>query len=1052
MDDALKGLVAEPTADISDLAKPSKVPPASTVTPPKQLSAPPSLDSKHPVWSAFLDDLRGIANDTKDAWQQVALSDYPEAVLMQGPILGEGLGKMAVGGIAGLLGGGADAVRRVEESPPIIPQNSVSRLMQQVAAAPFKAMHAAGSAVAEKTNSPALGVVTEVALNLLVPGPKGAKIAKAMRDPKAAAGEAAVAKDPVLAAVARADKSPNPLGDLIQAGKPAAEAAPTKPVASPADLRQELSKVSGSIVADKISMWKVWNRALEKLSDTDREALHHHREDPSVPLSPEAKAAYEKVWKPIADQYHETLTSLQKEGYAVEGEIPSPAGPAPNLAVRIVKGVGGAFDWMAKGGQGGGGGKLRTGKLGSEWGRKLVALEEAPSFSLASDNAVEDAAYLSPRELERAASKAQSGGIRAQIKDGEVRLVDLHRQNDSAVIAFADGKKVGTLFYQKNHAGPANVEVASAYRRRGVASAMYDLAERVGGKFLAEDTVRSAAGVAFRAARTESGSKSKLLPTRHVAHIGDETVAAFKEGDAAELGPTSGLKSVNGQRVFESADGKRYIVKQATTKEIEAATKKADGKGVEYYKDLPTNYAWKYTELLKTKRARDLVESLKKSPLFQQLGTQDKGRAATLGWKPTALPQFRDWFFDPRIREMLDDLHGEGRKPNWMRAVDKIFIQPLFVFPQMHMRNESNLFFVERGAIGTARSLASLPAEARLAIQDVGTMSPEYMAMLRSGTNMMRASVFARKFDRQMSLMFRDRLRQDPMLKKVAMATVRAPERVLDSVMENFSNPILWGSHDVATMMSIRSKMAKGKSFEEALHETERYSVSYKQRSRLFGEDSEGMLGRLGRTMEQIGRVGGLFYRYRSDKLRAHAARIADMVTFSRNVPLKTRLQCADQLLMQGLLTYVYYPAMSAVWQGVFNNPNARLRPAGFSSDIYKLQQWLQGNAEAQDFLADVFSFGPQIEMPVELLANRNLFTGQRIYGDDERAEGLPTYLAERVPQVATVSRLARDKMTGQQALGEQVGVSIPSKKRLERERKRDERKKKQALRKESLD
>lgn len=583
-------------------------------------------------------------------------------------------------------------------------------------------------------------------------------------------------------------------------------------------------------------------------------------------------------------------------------------------------------------------------------------------------------------------------------------------------------------------------------------------------------TAEEAKSLAGRLQKDEAWSQDKFSvdevvtrpAERHVAHLGrgdDGRITVFRDGDATDLGPKK-ISTQDEKTFITDKDGRTFKLDQATTKEIETATSKEGKGGVQYYKDLPANYAHRYLELLKVKRARDIVEGLKKSPLFQELATQDPQVALDKNWRPTTLPQFRGWHFDPRIREMLDDFHGEGAPGSaWLRVINNAFIKPMFAIPFMHMRNEITWHFKERGLVSTVTHIPEIYRDAKAAIADVTAMTPEYLQYMRQGANMMRGKVFAQKFDGQMQKMFANRVLREQFFLRYAKATGRAPMKVLDVVMDNFSNPTLWGSHDVALMMSLRRQQRNGKSFAQALEHSERLGITYQARSRAFGRDSAGALGEAGRTMELVGRTAGLFWRYRTDELRAYYNTLHDLVVGSKDHPIKTRIEAADQLAMIGFLAFVYYPVMSKVWQSVFHNPAVKVNPAGSAKEVVKLQQWLSGNIEAQEFLNDVFSFGPAISVPYQMATNRDTFSGRRIYGDDPRAEGAGNFLLDQIPLVADANKLRTGKKTPQQTLAAQVGVSVKTPKQAEaaklREQKRSKRLsdlKRGALRRESLE
>jgi hypothetical protein len=166
------------------------------------------------------------------------------------------------------------------------------------------------------------------------------------------------------------------------------------------------------------------------------------------------------------------------------------------------------------------------GSTGSRGGRpapeqRVVTVEEgAPSRGSSHPD------YQLIESVKRAA--LDSGQyVTAATKDGDIKLVNLQDSVEGKIHAFdAKGNEIGVLSYVKVEQDGMrfnpNSEVVSAWQRKGVATAMYELADATGGKIPARDQpgqIRSADAIAFHEARYARQQAGKTT------EFGDQIVA-----------------------------------------------------------------------------------------------------------------------------------------------------------------------------------------------------------------------------------------------------------------------------------------------------------------------------------------------------------------------------------------------------------------------------------------------------------------------------------------------------------------------------------------------
>jgi hypothetical protein len=127
-----------------------------------------------------------------------------------------------------------------------------------------------------------------------------------------------------------------------------------------------------------------------------------------------------------------------------------------------------------------------------------------------------------PQMLNGARAEIEKGNFEAHATDkGDVRMTiihDAHEEGNGRILAFdRDGNHVGDLGYTRGQSPDGTrwnpqLHVDEAWRRKGVANAMYDLAEKNGAKIPdlnQPGQIRTPEGQAFREARTKSQKEAE---------------------------------------------------------------------------------------------------------------------------------------------------------------------------------------------------------------------------------------------------------------------------------------------------------------------------------------------------------------------------------------------------------------------------------------------------------------------------------------------------------------------------------------------------------------
>ena len=109
--------------------------------------------------------------------------------------------------------------------------------------------------------------------------------------------------------------------------------------------------------------------------------------------------------------------------------------------------------------------------------------------------------------------------------------------------------------------------------------------------------------------------------------------------------------------------------------------------------------------LRKMVREAELMENLKKSPLFEQVGRSPDTPIKDIpkGWKQPdsidKIPQLRGWYFDPKTAAIIEDFAKVWDNTLWMKLTNQI-VKNLMLNPVPHMFNEVMHLYNARGFTG----------------------------------------------------------------------------------------------------------------------------------------------------------------------------------------------------------------------------------------------------------------------------------------------------------------------------------------------------------------
>lgn len=513
--------------------------------------------------------------------------------------------------------------------------------------------------------------------------------------------------------------------------------------------------------------------------------------------------------------------------------------------------------------------------------------------------------------------------------------------------------------------------------------------------------------------RTLTATKGReASASRRIENI-DNRAAELREGlqdayrtDEGHLLSENDLRG----RVFVDRNGKQWKITQATTKEIEANT------GVRYYKNALASTVLNYLQLRRAERAYDFLESYKRSPEFQEVAAKMNGRSVPAGWRPTELPQFHGYAFEPHTAEVLDwyakRMRAEG--PNLYRQIGNFLRTAIFFNPLIHTPNIGVHWIVEKGLTGFGpQNWGRILRTGSRAIDAVIHQNGDFLSALDAGAPLQSA----RLDNGATTKLFLERMGREleanpTAAQKVASALGYANPAKLIRAIYNFSSKVTWTSNDIAMLQATYEHMEKtGSSFKEAVTDVSKHIPDYRLPTRIFNSTA------LAKLMSSPDLT--MFGAYHYGALKSYGEMAKGLL--SEDMPQSERTKALDRMAMLGLFTFVAYPALDQLAKYLTGDKSAQFRRAGASTFIYNLAQLAQGEKSPTQVLEAVATPAVHTKALLQLAVNRDFFTGRRIVDWNADAETIGKQLARYGgQQLAPVSQ-GMQVAEGRRTLGQQV-------------------------------
>jgi hypothetical protein len=450
---------------------------------------------------------------------------------------------------------------------------------------------------------------------------------------------------------------------------------------------------------------------------------------------------------------------------------------------------------------------------------------------------------------------------------------------------------------------------------------------------------------------------------RKVVSAGD-TPAVWNDKKATPIPDAPEI--VPGENV--AIGGKEWKVKQATTKEIEQHT------SVEYHKNAFVNTADAIVRLREVVRNLKFVQEVKGSAWWLEHAVKaDGNRQIPDGWVRPKMPQFAEWYVDPKIAHVLDDFYKPGLLDagSALRKINQFATSSMFWNPIPHMQNVGVHWAVARGwdwlRPGPWRHFAT---DMTRAIKAVVTQNKDYQRFLREGGGLVYGGVknadFYRDIGRHMGMDIEKNWGSwKPLFDKFGLKTPYEAVAWWYGKMRE----VLWASSDALMMHRYLELERKGHSMRHAMKEAEKHIPNYRIPSEILGS----------RTASRIAQepAAVVFARYHYGMWKSFMNMAADLTKGT----MAEKKEALGNVAALAAMGFVVYPVIDAIYGKITGDEKAKMLRRGAMSVPHGLSETAKDRQSFSQFLQSNITAAPATKEVLQQFFGKDFFTGKDLGG-----------------------------------------------------------------------
>jgi hypothetical protein len=433
----------------------------------------------------------------------------------------------------------------------------------------------------------------------------------------------------------------------------------------------------------------------------------------------------------------------------------------------------------------------------------------------------------------------------------------------------------------------------------------------------------------------------------------------------------------------------------------------------QFLKDLTTNEGFLVSKIDTAGKPNGIAIDIRNNPQAQ----------VPKGWKApkyyTKIPQLSGYVFEPRIAEVIED-YSKKFQPNWWNKMSGFLIKTMMLNPLPHIDNEFWHLWNARGITGwiTPAGLKSFYKTVLPALRDVKEQTDFMREALREGASINSLSMRTNEAHRNITDKAVKEASNDPVIKSKF-------EMIPDAFnkLSGLSNKYMWIARDTMYMQQLHEHVNHGMSMRDAVREVERHMPNYQLPPRVLGS----------RALQEVlaNPNVSVFSRYHYGMIRSLAETGGQL---TGRLGKEEFAKGVNTLAAIGVGIAIQYEILDKLAEMMFGE-GAESRKAGPYHFIHAIQKVATGDRDISYMLWPIFTFNPMLLSTLQLVWNRNLYTGKGIYRPDapavDIAQDLGKYTMQNLPQVSTALRAHESEGGVEQFLAKQIDIDAPSEKQM---------------------